>query len=478
MADERYNLVVVGAGSAGLVSAYIAAAVKAKVALIERHRMGGDCLNTGCVPSKALIKTARIVAQIRAHKKYGIKSASYELDFGQVMARVKEVVSQIEPHDSVERYTGLGVECVAGDAEIVDRHTVRVGGRTLKAKTLILALGADPVVPELKGLSQVRYLTSENIWDIKELPRRLVVLGGGPIGCEMAQAFQRLGSAVTQVEMGPALMPREDDDVAKLVTKRFRAEGIDVLTGAVAKEVKVSAGIKSLVCETSQGMRAVPFDEILIAVGRKARTGGVDWERLGVGLNADGTIKVDPFLRANGSNIYACGDVVGPYQFTHVAAHQAWYASVNALFSPLKKFKADYRVIPRVTFTDPEVAQVGLTEKTAKEAGIPYEKTVYGIDDLDRAIAESENDGQVKVLTVPGRDKILGVNIVAHNAGEMIAEFVTAMKWGLGLNKILGTIHSYPTFVEANKYAAGNWKKAHAPENVLRYLQRFHAWRR
>ncbi len=479
MAEERYNMVVIGAGAAGLVSSYIAAAVKAKVALIEKHKMGGDCLNTGCVPSKALIKTARVLAEIRQHRKYGIKSASYELDFGEVMDRVHKVVRDIEPHDSVERYTSLGVECVSGEAEIVDRHTVRVGGRTLKAKNLVLAMGGSPAIPPIKGLAEIRYLTSENLWDLRTLPKRLIVLGGGPIGCEMTQAFQRLGSAVTQIEMAHRILPREDDDVAELVAGRFRAEGVTILTGAKASAIETTGGTKQLVCELAGGVRqVVPFDEILVAVGRRANTDGVDWAKLGVTLNHNGTIKVDPFMRANGDNIYACGDVTGPFQFTHVASHQAWYCAVNALFAPFKKFKADYRVIPWVTFTDPEVAQVGLNEHTAKAQGIPYEKTVYGIDDLDRAIAESETHGQVKVLTVPGRDKILGANIVSHNAGEMIAEFVTAMKYGIGMNKILGTIHSYPTFVEANKYAAGNWKKAHAPESVMKYLLKFHGWRR
>lgn len=477
--DERFNMVVIGAGAAGLVSAYIGAAVKAKVALIERHKMGGDCLNTGCVPSKALIKTARVVSQIRNHKTYGIKAASCEVDFAQVMARVKDVVTKIEPHDSVERYTALGVDCIHGEAEIVDPHTVRVAGRTLKTKTLVLAMGGEPAIPPLKGLSESGYRTSDTLWDMTTLPRRLVVMGGGAIGCEMAQAFQRLGSQVTQVEMLPRLLPREDDDVAKLVTERFQKEGVQVLTGTKAVEVKSSAGAKTLVVERpGGGLEEIPFDELIVAVGRKARTEGVDWSKLGVALNPNGTIKVDPFMRANGKGIYACGDIAGPYQFTHVASHQAWYCAVNGLFAPFKKFKVDYSVIPWVTFTDPEVAQVGHNEQSARAAGIPYELTTYGVDDLDRAIAESEDHGQVKVLTVPGKDKILGANIVGHNAGEMIAEFVTAMRHGLGMNKILGTIHSYPTFAEANKYAAGNWKRAHAPKALLESLRKFHAFRR
>ena len=479
LADGSYNLVVVGGGAAGLVSAYIAAAVKAKVALIERHKLGGDCLNTGCVPSKALIKTAKVVAEIKAAERYGIKSATYELDFAQVMDRVRETIRTIEPHDSAERYTSLGVECIAGQAELVDRHTVRVNGRTLRAKALVLALGAEPFVPEVPGLDRVKYLTSDNLWDLRVLPKRLVVLGGGPIGCELAQAFQRLGSQVTQVEMQDRILPREDPDVAALVAARFREEGVTLLTGTRAAEVRVTAAGRFLVCESpSRGRTEVPFDELLVAVGRRARTHGVDWSALGVELNPNGTVKVDEYLRANGDNVYACGDLVGPYQFTHVASHQAWYCAVNALFAPFKKFKVDYRVIPWVTFTDPEVAQVGHNETSARAAGLPYEVSLYGLDDLDRAITESEGYGQVKILTVPGKDRILGANIVGHNAGEMLQELTTAMKHGLGLNKILGTIHPYPTFAEANKYAAGVWKKAHAPAAALKWLERLHAWRR
>jgi pyruvate/2-oxoglutarate dehydrogenase complex dihydrolipoamide dehydrogenase (E3) component len=478
-ADSTYNLVVIGGGSAGLVSAYIAAAVKAKVVLIERHKMGGDCLNTGCVPSKALIKTARVAAEIRNHKKYGIKSAQCEIDFPMVMDRVHQVIKDIEPHDSIERYSGLGVECITGEAQIIDKNTVKVGNQTLKTKNIILALGASPFIPPIKGLSAIKYRTSENLWEMRELPKRFVVLGAGPIGCEMTQAFQRLGAQVTQVEMGDRILPREDEDVAKIVADRLREEGVTLLTSAKATEVIVEGGEKKLVCEMKDGSRKlVPFDDMLIAVGRKANTDNIDWAKFGVSLNKNGTIAVDDYMCANGSNIYACGDVAGPYQFTHVASHQAWYCAVNALFAPFKRFKVDYRVIPWVTFTDPEVAQVGHNEISARAAGIPFEVTHYGIDDLDRAIAESENHGQVKVLTRPGKDEIIGVNIVSHNAGEMIGEFVTAMKYGIGMNKILGTIHSYPTFIEANKYAAGNWKRAHAPEGLLDFVKKFHGWRR
>jgi len=479
MDRDRYNVVAIGAGAAGLVSAYIAAAVKAKVALIERNKMGGDCLNYGCVPSKAIIRTANFIADMRRHRELGVRSAKFELDFGEVMDRVHRVIREIEPHDSIERYTGLGVECITGNAEILDPNTVRVGDRTLKTRNIILALGASPLVPKIKGIEQIKYLTSESLWYLRTLPKRLVVLGGGAIGCEMAMAFQRLGSSVTQVEMGERLMPREDRDVAEYITERFRSEGITVLTGAKASEFRVDdAGNKSLVCEQNGKNVTVPFDEILVCAGRRANTGGIDWQKFDVELNPDGTFKVDPWMRVNGSNMYACGDCVGPFQFTHVAAHQAWYCAVNALFSPFRKFAADYRVIPWVTFTDPEVARVGLSEDDAKKKNIDYEVTRYGVDDLDRAIAESNAHGFVKVLTVRGKDRILGATIVSHHAGELITEFVSAMKNGYGLNRILGTIHAYPTWSEANKYAAGVWKKAHAPEGALKWVAAFHRMRR
>ncbi len=477
MAD--YNIIAVGGGSAGLVTAYIAAAVKAKVALIERNKMGGDCLNYGCVPSKALIRSSRFVADMRRAAELGIKSVTFDFDFADIMDRVHEVIRKIEPHDSIERYQSLGVDCITGQAEILDANTIRVGDRKLTTKNIVLALGASPFVPEIQGLDQVKYRTSENLWEMRTLPMRLVILGGGPIGCEMVQAFARFGSQVTQVEMAPRILPREDDDVAELIADKFRREGVKLLTHATATKVVIEAGEKILICKSKNGDEIrVPFDEILVAVGRKANTANQGLERLGVALNPNGTIKVDDYLRTTVPNIYACGDVAGPYQFTHVAAHQAWFCAVNALFSPFKTFKVDYSVISWCTFTDPEVAQVGLNEQMAKARGIPYEVTKYGIDDLDRAIAESEDHGFVKVLTKPGTDKIIGCTIVSHLAGELIAEYVAAMKHGFGLNKILGTIHAYPTFVEANKYAAGVWKKAHAPQGLLKWVERFHSWRR
>ena len=477
------NMVVIGAGSGGLVAALIAAVVKAKVTIVEKHAMGGDCLNTGCVPSKALIKTARVLAQMRRSKEYGIRSAVAEFDFADVMERVQRVVKTIEPHDSVERFTGMGVECVMGEAKMISPWEVEIRcadgtTRRLTTRSIVIAAGAAPFVPPIPGLDKLRYLTSENLWGLRTLPPRLVVLGGGPIGCELAQAFARLGSKVTQVEMLPRIMIREDPEISALVAKKFREEGIDVLVGHKAKQFVSEGAEKVLVCEHEGKDIRIGFDEVLVAVGRAPRVKGYGIEELGIPLTKTKTVQTNEYLQTNYPNIYACGDVAGPYQFTHTASHQAWYASVNSLFGGLRKFRADYSVIPWATFTDPEVARVGLNETEAKEKNVPFEVAVYGLDDLDRAITDEEAHGFVKVLTVPGKDTILGVTIVGEHAGDLIAEFVTAMRHGLGLNKILGTIHIYPTLTEANKFAASVWKKAHAPQALLAKVEKFHTWMR
>jgi len=469
------NLVVIGAGSAGLVAAYIAAAVRAKVTLVEKSRMGGDCLNTGCVPSKALIKTARVLSQIRNAGEFGLKNATAEVDFAQVMERVQRVIRAIEPHDSIERYTQLGVECIQGEARITTPWTVEVNGKVLSTRSIVIAAGAEPFIPPIPGIEAMQCLTSDTVWELRELPRRLLVLGGGPIGCELAQAFARLGSKVTQVEMLPRILPREDPEFSELVAQRMREDGVDLRTGHKAMRFLKE---KALLCEHEGKEVRVEFDALLCAVGRVARTKGYGLEALGIGLTKARTVETNEFLQTAYPNIYACGDVAGPYQFTHVGAHQAWYAAVNALFGFLRKLRADYSVIPWATFTDPEVARVGLNETEARERGVPCEVTVYGLDELDRAIADGAAHGRVKVLTAPGSDRILGATIAGEHAGDLIAEFVAAMRHGLGLNKILGTIHVYPTFAEANKYAAGAWKKAHAPQRVLAAIEKLHAWRR
>lgn len=486
-AQYDYNLVVIGAGSAGLVSAYIAAATKAKVALVEKHRMGGDCLNTGCVPSKALIRSAKLLSHIARSREFGIREATARFDFAEVMERVARVVKTVEPHDSVERYTALGVDCVEGSAKITSPWTVEVdtpnGRKTLTTKNIVIAAGARPFVPPIPGIDDVGYLTSDTVWNLREQPKRLVVLGGGPIGSELTQAFARLGSHVTQVEMLPRILIREDPEVSEIVQRRFESEGIRVLVNHKAKRFAVEGGEKILIAERVDENGAprdvrVPFDALLVAVGRVANTEGYGLEELGIGTTKARTVETDEYLQTIYPNIYACGDVAGPFQFTHTASHQAWYAAVNALFGSFRRFKADYRVIPWSTFTDPEVARVGLSESEAKAQNIPHTVTVYGIDDLDRAIADGEAHGFVKVLTKPGTDKILGATIVGSHAGDLLAEYVLAMKHGLGMNKILGTIHIYPTLAEANKYAAGNWKRATVTQGQWAFLTAFQAWQR
>lgn len=474
------NLVVIGAGSGGLVSAYIAAAVKAKVTLIEKHQMGGDCLNTGCVPSKALLHVASLAHNARHAASLGVKVGEVSVDFKKVMEQVHAVIKEIEPHDSIERYTKLGVNVEVGEARIVSPWEVEItqAGETKRVTTrsIIIATGAKPLVPPFAGLDKVDYLTSDTLWDLDELPKRLLVLGGGPIGCELSQAFQRLGSQVTQVEMADRLMGPEDTDTAQLLAARLAEEGVKTKLNHKAIRFEQQDGESVLIAEHEGKEVAIAFDKVLIAIGRQPNITGFGLEELGVETNK--TVTTNPLLQTNFPNIYACGDVAGPFQFTHVASHQAWYASVNALFGMFKTFKADYSVIPWVTYTSPQVANVGLTEQQAQKQGTPYEVTTYDLSELDRAIADGSAYGRIKVLTKPGKDVILGVNIVGPQAGELLAEYVLAMKHGIGLNKILGTIHSYPTLAEANKYVAGEWKRAHAPEKLLTWVAKFHRWRR
>ncbi|HEX4598424.1 MAG TPA: FAD-dependent oxidoreductase [Burkholderiaceae bacterium] len=496
-----YNLVVIGAGSAGLVSAYIGTATRARVALIERDRMGGDCLNTGCVPSKALIRAARLSSQIAHAGEFGI-TASGRVDFAQVMERVARTVQAVEPHDSVERYSALGVDCIRGNARLTSPWTVEVddvdgdsgrgvggrgpggrglgerGRRTLTTRAIVIASGARAFVPPIPGLQQVGYLTSDTLWALRELPVRLVVLGGGPVGSELAQAFARLGSQVTQVEMLPRILAREDPDVSQVVTQRFEQEGIRVWSGHTAREFLLESGRKILVAERGGTEVRVEFDQLLVAVGRAPRTDALGLEALGIETGRGGTIQSDEFLRTRYPNITVCGDVAGPYQFTHTASHQAWYATVNALFGRFRTFRADYRVIPWTTFVDPEVARVGINEQEARERRMAHDVTVYSLSDLDRALADGDATGFVKVLTRPASDRILGVTIVGAHAGELLAEFVLAMKQNIGLNRILGTIHAYPTLAEANRNAAGQWRRAQVTRGQWTFLEALQAWLR
>ena len=475
------NVIVIGGGSAGLVTSYIAAAVKAKVTLVERHQLGGDCLYTGCVPSKALIRSAKLLNHISRSKEFGISKASVQWDFAEVMERVQNVINEIAPHDSVARYSSLGVDCVKGSAKILSPWEVEIilengSKQKLTTKNIVIAAGARPLVPPIPGLAECKPLTSDNVWNIRVLPKRLVVLGGGPIGSELTQCFARFGSKVTQVEMLPRIMIREDPEVSALVQKKFEAEGVDVLVNHKAKEVVIENGEKFLVVESEGQEKRIAFDEILCAVGRVANTTGYGLEELGI--PAKKVVETNEYLETIYPNIFACGDVAGPYQFTHTAAHMAWFASVNALFGKFKKFKVDYSVVPWATFTDPEVARVGINEQEAIEKRIAHDVHVYGIDDLDRAIADGEAHGFVKVITPKGSDKILGATIVGEHAGDLLVEFVAAMKHGFGLEGILGTIHIYPTFGEANKYAAGVYKRSTATVGKLAVTKALNDWTR
>ncbi|MFQ1712501.1 FAD-dependent oxidoreductase [Aeromonas veronii] len=478
-----YNLLVIGAGAGGLVTSYIAAAVKAKVALIEKHKMGGDCLNSGCVPSKALIRSARFAAEQRKADELGFSPSHSRADFAAVMERVAEVIKEVEPHDSIARYQGLGVECIEGEARLVSPWEVEVNGQRLASRHIVIATGARPLVPKLPGLDQVPYLTSDSLWQLRTPPRRLLVLGGGPIGCELAQSFALLGIPVTLVELSEQLLPREEREVADALAGQMSRDGVRLLTGWRAERadyLPAAEGALPIRLQLRRGdeTQVVEGDQLLLALGRVANVSGFGLEELGVELAPRGTLAVDGFLATNFPSILAVGDVAGPYQFTHFAAHQAWYAAVNALFGQFKRFRADYRVIPAATYTTPEIARVGLNRKEAEAQGIPFEATRFELAELDRAIADGERHGFVEVLTVPGKDTILGATIVGTHAGERIAEFVLAMRHRLGLGKILGTIHAYPTLMEGNKYVAGEWKRAHQPTRVLALLARYHRWRR
>ncbi len=472
------NLVVIGAGAAGLVTAYVAAAAKAKVMLIEREKMGGDCLNTGCVPSKAIIRSARIAAYVRRADEFGLATGPVEVNFAKVMQRVRDVITKVEPHDSVERYSSLGVDCIRGSARITSPWTVEIDGQTVTTRSMVIATGGKPAVPPIPGLDQCDYLTSDNIWELDSLPQRLLVLGGGPIGCELAQSFARLGSDVTLVEMAPRLLSREDEEVSAAVAASFSQDGIRVLTGYKAAHFEIVDGANLAICTSETDEQRIEFDHVLVAVGRRANTEGLEIENAGIELDQRGMVPVNNYLQTSQPHILACGDVSGPYQLTHAAGFQGWFCAMNALFGNIKRFKADYRVMPWAVFTDPEIARVGLTAAEAKAQNIPFDITRYGIDDLDRALADGEAHGLVKIITRKGSDEILGATIVGYHAGELITEYVTAMKYGMGLRKILNTIHIYPTLSEANRFAAGEWQKQRLSPTLLRIAQRYNRWRR
>jgi len=469
-----YNMVVIGAGAAGLVTSYLCTSFRAKVALIEKNKMGGDCLNTGCVPSKALLKSAKIAHYFKNSSQYGLESQNPTLNFKKVMARVHEIISKIEPHDSIKRYTELGVTCFQGKAQIISPWEVKVGTKILTTKNITIATGASSFVPQIESLKKLeRIFTSENLWELDYLPKKFLIIGAGPIGCEMAQAFSRLGSKVYLLDKAERILNQEDPECSKIISQKLEQEKIELFLNT---ELKIFEQNKAFLVNSQKEELTIEFDEVLFATGRKANTRTFGLEELGIKTNPNGTIHTNQYLQTKYPNIYACGDVAGPYQLTHVSAHQAWYCTVNALFGGFKKFKADYSVIPRATYTDPEIATVGLNEQNAKEKKVKYDLTVYKIDDLDRAIADSETEGIVRVLTKPKTDRILGATIVAKDASSLILEFTSAMKNKFGLNKILSTIRPYPSMSEANKYLAGIWKRKQVPLGLLSWLEKYHSW--
>lgn len=473
-----YNIIIIGAGSAGLVASYISSLLKAKVALIEKNEMGGDCLNTGCVPSKALIRVAKIFNDIKRSQKFGIHQITIDYDFAQIMEHIQEIIHKVAPHDSIERYTALGVDCYQGEAKILSPYLIQINNQTFSTKNIIIATGGTPIIPNIEGIHAVNPLTTDTIWNIREQPKHLIIIGGGPVSCELSQCFARIGTKVTIIQHDDTLLKKEDSEVGSFILKTLQEEGITIFTKTQPKRFETKNGQKILEILENGQIKTLIFDELLVATGRKPNLTGFGLENIGIEFSKNSKIELSEALQTNFPNIFICGDAAGSYQFTHFAAHQAWYASINALFHPLWKFKVDTRLIPWCTFTDPEVAHVGLNEKQAKEKNIPFEITTYPIDDLDRAITDVENRGFIKVLTVPNKDKILGVTIVATHASDIILEFIQAMKYNIGLNKILNTIHIYPTLGEANKYVAGNWKKQHVCQKALKILEKFHTFRR
>ncbi|UWU16920.1 FAD-dependent oxidoreductase (plasmid) [Rhizobium sullae] len=467
-----YNLIVVGAGSAGLVTAYIAATARARVALIEQGEMGGDCLNTGCVPSKALIRSAKLSKEGAHPERLGLKG-HLEPDYPAIMRRIERVIARVAPHDSAERYRDLGVDVVKGHARIADPWTVEVDGRRMTARRLVIATGAEPAIPPIPGLADVEPLTSETLWGLRERPDRLLIVGGGAIGCELAQSFARLGCQTTIVEALPRLLAGEDEDVSEAIRGLLLADDVTIITGAsVGSFVQDGQSRKAHLTNGQE----IGFNRVVVAVGRRPRTRGFGLEELGL-LEEDRLI-VDDRLRTRLPTIYAAGDVIGRLQFTHAAGHYAWFAAMNALFGDLKTWKAHTKAFPAVIYTDPEIARVGLSEVEAREKGVAYEVTRYDLAELDRAIADEANAGFIKVLTTPGKDRILGATIVGARAGDMLGEFTLAMRHGLGLNAILRTIHPYPGWMEAAKATAGEWRRAHAPAWALNVSARILQWLR
>jgi mercury(II) reductase len=476
---DRYNLVVIGAGSAGLITAALAAGLGAKVALVERHLMGGDCLNVGCVPSKSLIRAARTITEARSAEQFGLHMpASAEVDFGAVMERMRRIRSQISREDSALRYRDeLGVDVFLGDARFTDSDTVEVDGTSLRFRKAVIATGARAALPEIEGLEEAGYLTNESVFELTERPNRLGVIGSGPIGAELAQAFRRLGCEVTVLGRARHILPREDADAAQIVQRRFEHEGIRLIHGCKVEKIDVGETGKRIQLTTEDRKTEIlEADAVLVSVGRTPNVEGLNLEGIGVDYDNRRGVHVNDYLQTTNPRIYAAGDIAMAWKFTHAADAAAKIAVQNALF--LRTQKLSSLVMPWCTYTDPEVAHVGLYEHEAAKLGIELSTFQVSLKDVNRAVTDSEEEGFVKVHVKKGSDRILGATIVASHAGEMISEVTLAMVNKLGLGAILNTIHPYPTQAEALKRAAGAYARTRATPRVSRFLERFMALRR
>ncbi|MGQ0557070.1 MAG: mercuric reductase [Nitrospiraceae bacterium] len=482
---SRYNIVVVGAGTAGLITAVVAASLGAKVALIEKHLMGGDCLNVGCVPSKGVIRAARAWADLRKGTEYGIHiPVGVKYDFGAVMARVRKLRARISHNDSVHRYTKLGVDVYIGSGRFTGSDTIQVEGpaghRTLTFAKAAICTGARAATLPTPGLKEAGYLTNETVFSLTELPPRIGVIGAGPIGCELAQSFARFGSQVYLIEAGHGIMPNEDRDAADIVEQQMLRDGVTLLCCGKELTVNKTDNGKQLTVESHDRRHDVIVDEILVGVGRTPNVEKIGLEAAGVLYDKNG-VKVDARLRTSNPNIYSAGDVCSRYKFTHAADAMAQIVIQNALFPhPLNLGYAnvDTLVMPWCTFTEPEIAHVGMYERDAKEKGIEVETYTYKLNEVDRAILDGEEDGFARVHIKKGTDKILGATIVAAHAGDMISEFSVAMKAGAGAKTIAGTIHPYPTQAEVNKKVVNLWRKAHFTQSTKNILTKLFAWMR
>lgn len=483
---ERYNIVVIGAGTAGLITAVIAASLGAKVALIERHLMGGDCLNVGCVPSKGVIRAARAWADVRQASEFGLHiPAGVTYDFGAAMARMRKLRARISHNDSAHRYTKLGVDVFIGSGRFTGSGTIHVegpaGNRTLSFARAAICTGARAAAPPIPGLDEAGYLTNETIFSLTELPDRLAVIGAGPIGCEMAQSFARFGSRVQLFERMSHILPREDADAAEIVQAQMKKDGVEFLFNSTVTGVERRGAEKVIHYDLQGRTNELVVDDILVGIGRAPNVDGLGLELVGVEYDQRTGVKVNAGLQTTNPVIYAAGDICFPLKFTHTADAMAQIVIQNALFPHpfgLGRASTDLLIIPWATFTEPEIAHVGLYEKDATDKGIEVETYTFALDEVDRAILDGEDDGFARIHIQKGTDKIVGATIVAAHAGEMINEFSVLMKAGLGAKIIAGTIHPYPTQAEVNKKVVNLWRKAHFTPRTKNLLMKLFAWMR